>query len=347
MKALVYHGERDIRYESFDDPGLHADTDAIVKVDKCAICGSDLHIYHGEGFSEETGYCVGHEAVGEVVETGKGLQRLNVGDKVMIPAPVGCGNCRSCIAGNVLNCENNASTCYGLSPALQGSQAEFVRVPAADYNAELIPDGVSDEQALMLTDALPTAWLGARMANIKKGGTVCVIGLGPIGLLAIESAFIMGASRVFGIDLVEDRRALARELGAETPLPGQAKQYIVEATRGKKCESVIEAVGHGSTIRNAIGLAGVRSTVSIIGAPRDLELDLPITKIFAMGIKIHAGVCSVPEEWPALVPLIQSGRLKPEKYITNRMSLSDGAEAYRRFDAREDGVMKVIFDMNN
>src|SRR5204863_7757046 len=133
-------------------------------------------------------FCVGHEAVGEVVEVGRGVTRHKVGDVVMLPAAVGCGMCRSCLAGVVHNCENNASACYGLSSVLQGVQAEYFRVPAADMNAVAIPDGVSQEQALMLTDAMATAWFGARNADIVPGSSVAVIGLGPIGLMAVDSA---------------------------------------------------------------------------------------------------------------------------------------------------------------
>ncbi|MCE2843563.1 MAG: alcohol dehydrogenase catalytic domain-containing protein, partial [Novosphingobium sp.] len=157
MKALRYYGARDVRYEGMDEPTPQSDRDAVVKISACSICGSDLHIYHGHGFSEDVGFCVGHEAVGEVVEVGRAVHRLKVGDKVMLPAAVGCGACRSCLAGNVANCANNAGACYGLSAKLQGSQAEAVRVPAADMNAVPVPEGVSMEQALMMTDALATA----------------------------------------------------------------------------------------------------------------------------------------------------------------------------------------------
>lgn len=346
MKALRYYGARDIRHESMDDPTIQDASDAIIKVDKCAICGSDLHIYHGEGFSEDIGFCVGHEAVGEVVETGRDVHRLKVGDKVMISAAVGCGKCRSCIAGDVIHCEFNAGACYGLSASLQGCQAEAVRVPGADYNASVIPEGVTADQALMLTDALATAWFGARNADIKDGGKVAVVGLGPIGLMAVESAFIMGASRVFAIDLVEDRRAIARGLGAETPDPDIAREIIKDATKGKMCDSVIEAVGHSATIKAALGLVGRRGKVSVIGVNQDQDFRFPMASAFYFGLNFSIGTCSVPEEWPALVPLIQSGRLKPEKYITHEMPLSQGAEAYDMFDRRADGVLKMVFDLN-
>ncbi len=345
MKALTYHGAKDIRYESMDDPKLESDTDIVVKVDKCAICGSDLHIYHGESFSNDTGYCIGHEAVGEVAEAGRGVRQLKVGDKVMISAAVGCGQCLSCVSGNVVNCQNMAGGCYGLSAALQGCQAEGVRVPAADFNARKIPEGVSLDQALMMTDSLATAWFGARNADIKSGGTVAVVGLGPIGLMAVESAFILGASRVFAIDPVAHRRDVAASLGAEALAPDDCVEIIREATKGFKCDSVIEAVGHTATIRMALRLVKRRGTVSVIGVNQDQHLEFPMGKAFADGLTFRIGTCSVPEEWPSLVPLIQQGRLKPESYITHRFELAEGAAAYDLFDNRRDGAMKVVFDL--
>lgn len=346
MKALVYRGPRDIAFESMNDPQLQDDRDAIIKVDKCAICGSDLHIYHGETFSEDTGYCVGHEAVGEVVEIGRSVRQLKVGDKVMISAAVGCGQCRACLAGVVNKCETNSGGCYGLSSKLQGCQAEAVRVPAADFNAQKIPDGITLDQALMMTDALATAWFGARNADIQPGATVAVVGLGPIGLMAAESAFAMGAARVFGIDLVEERRAAGRAIGLETPDPANAREIIREATRGRMCDSVIEAVGHGVTIRSSLGLAARRGTVSVIGVNQDRSFDFPMAKAFAMGLTFRIGTCSVPQEWPELIPLVRSGRIRPERYITHNLPLSDGARAYDIFDKRTDGAMKMVFDLS-
>lgn len=344
MKALCYFGAKDIRYDDMDDPKLEDDRDVIVKVDKCSICGSDLHIYHGESFSEDMGYCVGHEAVGEVVEVGRGVRQLKSGDKVMISAAVGCGQCRSCLAGNVVNCETNSGQCYGLSSKLQGCQAEGVRVPAADFNARKIPDGISLDQALMMTDSLATAWFGARNADIQHGSTVAVVGLGPIGLMAVESAFAMGAARVFGIDLVEHRREIGRSIGAETMGPEDARNIITDATNGKMCASVIEAVGHAATIDLSLKLAARRGTVSVIGVNQDRNLPFPMARAFAMGLTFRIGTCSVVEEWPELIPLVQSGRLNPERFITHRFDLKDGAEAYDVFDKRKDGAMKVMFE---
>ncbi len=345
MKALTYHGARDIRYESVEDPSIADDRDVIVKVNKCSICGSDLHIYHGESFSDDVGYCVGHEAVGEVVDTGRSVKQLKMGDKVMISAAVGCGSCRYCLAGIVNKCEFNAGSCYGLSHKLEGSQAEYVRVPAADFNAAVIPEGVTDDQALMMTDAMATAWFGARNAHICPGDVVAVIGLGPIGLMAVESAFVMGASRVFAIDLVEERRALARGLGAETPDPAHAKEAVMEATKGRLADCVVEAVGASATISLAIRLAGKRGKVSVIGVNQDRHFDFDMAVAFVKGVNFNIGTCSVTEEWPALVPLIQAGRLKPERYISHVKPLSEGVDAYAMFDGRQDGALKMVLEV--
>lgn len=342
MKALTYHGARDVRFETMDDPVPQSDRDAVVQVSACSICGSDLHIYHGHGFSEDVGFCVGHEAVGEVVEVGRAVSRIKVGDKVMLPAAVGCGACRSCLSGNVANCEIGAGACYGLSARLQGSQAEAVRVPAADMNAVLVPDGVSMDQALMMTDALATAWYGARRADIKPGSSVAIIGLGPIGLMAVEAAFVMGAHVVYAIDPIAERRALAAETGAIALHPQDALETIREATHGKKLECVVEVVGSDATVDLALRLVARRGTVSVIGVQQSKRYAFPLERAFGAGLTFRAGTCSVPEELPTLFPLVQSGRLKPEKYISHRLPLSQGAEAYRLFEAREAGALKMV-----
>ena len=342
MKALTYHGARDVRFETMDDPVPQSDRDAVVQVTACSICGSDLHIYHGHGFSEDVGFCVGHEAVGEVVEVGRAVSRIKVGDKVMLPAAVGCGACRSCLSGNVANCEFGEGACYGLSARLQGSQAEAVRVPAADMNAVVVPDGVSMDQALMMTDAMATAWYGARRADIKPGSSVAIIGLGPIGLMAVEAAFVMGAHVVYAIDPIAERRALAGETGAIALHPADALETIREATHGKKIECVVEAVGSDATVDLALRLVARRGTVSVIGVQQSKRYAFPLERAFGAGLTFRAGTCSVPEELPALFPLVQSGRLRPEKYISHRLPLSQGAEAYRLFDAREAGALKMV-----
>jgi 2-desacetyl-2-hydroxyethyl bacteriochlorophyllide A dehydrogenase len=342
MKALRYFGTRDIRHEGMDDPVLQSDRDAIIRMTGCSICGSDLHIYHGHGFSEDVGFCVGHEAVGEVMEVGRAVQRLKAGDRVMMPAAVGCGACRSCLSGNVIGCETGSGGCYGLSAQLQGVQAEAFRVPAADMNAVIIPDGISEDQALMMTDALATAWFGARQADIRPGSSVAVIGLGPIGLMAVESAFVMGAHIVYAIDPIAERRVLAEEAGAVALHPEAALEAIRDATHGRKLDCVVEVVGSDATVDLALRLVKRRGTVSVIGVQQSRRYAFPLERAFAAGLTFRIGTCSVPEEWPALFPLVQSGRLKPERYISHTLPLSAGAEAYRLFEAREAGALKMV-----
>ncbi|MDF8334893.1 alcohol dehydrogenase family protein [Novosphingobium cyanobacteriorum] len=342
MKALRYFGPREIRYESMDDPTPKDRGDAIIKVEACAICGSDLHIYHGHGFSNDLGFCVGHEAVGEVVEAGSAVSQLKVGDRVMIPASVGCGACRQCLSGVVNLCEQGKAACYGLSAELQGSQAEAVRVPAADFNAVKIPEGISDEQALLLTDNLATAWFGVRNAGVMPGNSVAIVGLGPIGLMAVDSALVMGAHVVFAIDPVPERRALAEQAGAIALHPETAIEAVKEATKGRKLDCVVEAVGRDEAVDLALRLVRPRGTVSVIGVQQSRRYAFPLERFFAAGLTFRAGTCSVAEELPALFPLVQSGRLKPEKYVSHRLALSAGAEAYRLFEAREAGALKMV-----
>lgn len=342
MKALCYHGPRDMRCDSVDDPAIADERDIIVQMTSCGICGSDLHIYHGEGFSEDIGFCVGHEAVGEVVETGRGVQRLKVGDKVMISAAVGCGACAFCLAGHVSRCLNGTMQCYGLSHKLEGCQSEAIRVPVGDFNAALIPEGISIDQALMLTDNVPTAYFACLNADIAPGKTVAVVGLGPIGLMAVEAAFALGAERVFAIDPVAGRREIAAAMGAVVLHPDDALQTITEATGGRMIECVVEAVGADATIRSAIRLAAQEGTVSVIGVNQSRRFEFPMHRAFAMGLTFRIGCCSVQNTWPALIDHIREGRLHPERLISHRMSLREGAEAYRLFDARDQGTLKMV-----
>jgi 2-desacetyl-2-hydroxyethyl bacteriochlorophyllide A dehydrogenase len=342
MKALLYKGPRDIVYETFADPVLMDDRDAIVRMERCGICGSDLHIYHGEGFSRDLGFCVGHEAIGEVVEIGRGVRRLKVGDKVMLSAAVGCGACAPCLAGNVNRCANNAAGCYGLSHALEGCQAEGIRVPAADTNAWLIPEGITPDQALMLTDNLPTAYFGCKNAGIGPGQDVAVVGLGPIGLMAVEAAFVLGAARVFAVDLVPERRAIAASLGAIALDPATAVEEVRAATRGRLADCAVEAVGADATITLAMKLVGRQGTVSVVGVNQSRDFSFPMGLAFMKSLTFRIGTCSVPEHWPELVPLIQAGRLHPERFVTHEMPLSQGAEAYQLFDARRAGALKMV-----
>lgn len=344
MKALCYHGPRSITYDSAPDPKLENDRDVVIKTLGCSICGSDLHIYHGFDFTEQTGFCVGHEVVGEVVEMGAAVRMLKIGDQVMIPGAISCGSCPQCLKGNVRRCVQGLQV-YGQGrsqTSYQGSQAEAVRIPAADFNARRIPDGVSVEQALMLTDALPTAWLGCRNADIRPGVTVAIVGLGPIGLMAVQCAFALGAARVFAIDLVPERRAMAERLGAEPLEPSVARQAITEATHGALAECVVDAVGADATLALALRLAGNEGTVSLIGVNTSQKFEFPVGRALVNNLTFRAGLCSIQPFWPELIPLVQQGRIRPEQVITHRLPLSQGEEAYRIFDGRLDGTLKMV-----
>ena len=342
MKALTYHAAKDIRFESIPDPKITKPHAALVKVKACGICGSDLHIYQGHGFSDDIGFCVGHEAVGEIVEVGPHVETLKVGDQVMISAAVGCGRCAACRAGDCVRCEFNATGCYGLSHALEGCQAEAVMVPHADQNAARIPGGLTADQALMLTDNLPTAYLGATNADIRPGGIVAVVGLGPIGLMAVEIAFALGAARVFAVDLVPERRAMAERLGAIALPPGDERAVLKELTHGRMADSVVEAVGADATLKLALSLAGKQGTVSTIGVNQTKQFPFPMALAFNKGLTFRTSLCSVVKHWSELVPLVRSGRLKPEQFISHRMPLSEGAHAYSLFNDRRDGALKMV-----
>jgi 2-desacetyl-2-hydroxyethyl bacteriochlorophyllide A dehydrogenase len=342
MKALTSHGKGDIRYETYADPECHADTDVVVKMNSCGICGSDLHIYHGAQFTGDTGFCVGHEATGEVAEVGRGVTRFKAGDQVMLSAAVGCGSCGPCLSGHINSCANNQMGCYGLGKALEGCQAEGIRVPMADFNLRAIPEGLSEDQALMLTDNLPTAYLGCLNADIGPGKTVAVVGLGPIGLMAVEIAFVLGASKVYALDLVPERRARAEALGAISVDPANAKERLMEETKGRMLDCAVEAVGSDITIRTAIDIVGAQGTVSVIGVNQSMDFKFPMGLAFIKGLTFRISACSVQCHWDELISLVRGGRLHPEMVITHRMGLSDGSEAYRLFDTKEDGALKMI-----
>jgi len=262
MRALTWHGKNDIRCETVPDPKIENGRDAIVKVTACAICGSDLHIFDGVIPSMEKGDVLGHETMGEVVEVGAENKKLKVGDRVVIPFTIACGECFFCKRGFYSGCERSnpdkkkAEKLWGHSPAglfgyshllggYAGGQAEFIRVPYADVGPIKVPDGLSDEQVLFLYDIFPTGYMAADFCDLKGGETVAIWGCGPVGQFAIRSAFLLGAERVIAIDTVPERLALAREAGAETLDFRKDDVYdrIFEMTHGRGADACIDAVG--------------------------------------------------------------------------------------------------------
>ncbi|MDB2692141.1 alcohol dehydrogenase catalytic domain-containing protein [Luminiphilus sp.] len=345
MKALVFNGPRDIQYESFPDPSLASDNSVILKVERCSICGSDLHMYHGENLGKAsysggvTPFCVGHEFTGEIVEVGSQVHRFRVGQQVLASGGAPCGKCKNCLSGHAQRCAG--WTAFGLSGAMNGGQAEFVNVPMADLTLQPIPEGVTVEHSILLTDAMCTAYFGLTRTNLEPGDVVAVVGLGPIGLIGVELAFTLGASEVFAIDPVSHRRDHARALGATALDPSEALPVIMDKTLGAGVPRVFEASGSKDAVALAIKVAGAGSTASFVGLPQP-DVQLPMLKVLYKDITIRAGVASVIDQWPHLIPLLQHGRLKAEGLFSHTMALSEGAEAYRMFDRREDNVLKIM-----
>jgi threonine dehydrogenase-like Zn-dependent dehydrogenase len=347
MKALIYGGPGKIRCESIADPKLSSPGGALIKTTLCSICGSDLHPYHLD--IGRTGYCIGHEAIGEVIEVGREVKSFSVGDRVLVSASLGCGLCQPCRRGDVVLCESNQSvSVFGQGiPGIGGCQAEAIEVPAADNNLFRLPESVSDEVGIMLTDNLATAWFGARRARVGPGDVVAVIGLGSVGLQSVMSAFAMGAARVLAIDLLPERRAHAVKLGAEAVDNPDALAGVLDLTTGLGADVVIDANGGAVTTKLAIDLVARGGRVSVIGASENPNIAFPIMNAFRKNLEFHTGICSVQAELPVLMREIASGRLDPRALsgiITRRMPLSEGSQAYALFDGRKDGVMKIVLD---
>lgn len=347
MKALTYHGRHDIRYTDVPEPAVTSPTHAVVRVTTAGICGSDLHIYQGTPFSSELGYTPGHECVGVVVDIGAQVTRFKPGDRVLVPASAGCTRCKTCAAGFTARCEYAKSSmelCYGVSPQLPGSQAEALAVPHADINLVHLPEGISDEAAVVLTDNAPTAWYGCRRARIQPGETVLVIGLGPVGLMAAQSAFAMGAARVLGADLVPERRAFAASLGVE-PVEGEdSKAAVREMTGGRGPDAVVEAVGSDATIELALKAVRQAGRVSVVGVSHSKAFPFHMGLAQIKELEFAIGLCSIHYELPTLIALAQARRIKPEVVVSHRFPLSEGPAAYELFADRTDGVRKILLD---
>ena len=262
MKALCWHGKSDMRYETVPDPKILDGRDAIIKVTACAICGSDLHIYDGVIPEMQMGDVIGHETMGEVVEVGRDNKKLKVGDRVVVPFTISCGECFFCQRGYYSACERSnpnkakAEKLWGHSPAglfgyshllggFPGGQAEYLRVPFADVGPLKIPDGFTDEQVLFLSDIFPTGYMAAEFCNIKDGDTIAIWGCGPVGQFAIRSALLLGAARVIAIDTVPERMDMARAAGAHVLdfMKDDIYESIQELTHGRGADACIDAVG--------------------------------------------------------------------------------------------------------
>ena len=344
MRAVVLNGERDVSVEEVPDAVVPGPDGLLLRVERTAICGSDLHLYHGP--MTIPGVHLGHEFVGTVEEVGASVSTVTKGDRVIVSGVVGCGLCANCRSGDVVTCRNAGTKVFGTSLDLHGGQAEAVGVPAADASVVKIPEGITTEQAVLLTDILPTGYLGAQRADITPGDVVVVIGLGPVGVFALQCAQFYGPSRILAVDMVPDRLARAEQLGAEPidAADGNTVAKIEEATGGRGAEAVIEAVGADQTVSDAIMCAAPGGTISVIGVNLNMALPFPMALALMKRLTFRVTLAAIPTTWPALFPLVASGKLHPEDVFTHRMGLSEAAEAYRIFEAREDGVLKVLLD---
>ena len=342
MRATVLNGPRDVSLETVPDPVLPGPEGIIVTVERTAICGSDLHLFHDAPTG--IGIQLGHEAIGTVAEVGPHVRNFAPGDRVLVSGVIGCGTCGPCLAGQPNVCLNDKAAAFGTMPDLPGGQAEAMAVPFADLFALRIPENVADEEAVLLTDILPTGYLGALRASIRPGATVAVIGLGPVGIMALQCAALFGPARILAVDQVPERLARAERLGAEpidaTSVSGAAQ--VMEATAGRGADSVIEAVGADATVLDAVSCAASGGTVSIVGVNLSLALPFPMGLVFLKSLTLRTIFAPVPGTWPALVPLVQAGRLQLTDTFTHRMPLSQVSEAYDLFDSRRDGVLKVL-----
>jgi len=386
VKALTWHGSGDIRCEEVDDPIIQHDRDAIIKVTSCAICGSDLHLYGGFVPGMHAGDVMGHETMGEVVEVGRGNSKLKVGDRVVVPFTISCGECCQCKWGQFSLCErsnpNGAmqakqigyptaglfgfSEMYGQIP---GGQAQYLRIPYADVGPIVVPDGLTDEQVLFLSDIFPTGYMAAENCDIKQGQTVAVFGCGPVGLFAIKSAFLLGAERVIAIDTVPERLALAQQSGAETLdyADEDLQQRILDMTNGLGPDAVIEAVGlesHGAggvmetlqtklsaterpyALNQAILACRPGGTVSLPGVFVGPAVPTSLGAFMGKGLTLKTGQTHVQRYLEPLMKLIQDGKIDPSFLITHRIGLEEGPEAYKTFRDKQDGCVKVVIRPN-
>jgi len=376
MRALSYFGPFKLRVVDKPEPRLEHPNDVVLRVTRAAICGSDLHLYHGLIPDTRVGHTFGHEFTGVIEEVGPSVQNLVRGDRVVVPFNIACGQCFFCQRGLTGNCENSnpcsslASGVYGYSHTTggyDGGQAERVRVPFADVGPMKIPDDMSDEDVLFLSDILPTAYQAAEMGEIKDGETVVIFGAGPVGVLAARCAWLMGAGRVISVDQVPERLAFAREFaGVETVNFDEVDDIVLhlkKETDGRGADVCIDAVGceaAGSHVRSFVGeklklesgnptaiiwcIESVRKggNISIIGVYGPPWNAIPIGTAMNKGVTIRMNQCNVKRYMPHLLEHIRAGRIRAKDIITHRVPLEDAPDAYDTFAEKRDGIIKCV-----
>lgn len=347
MNALTFRGKETIQYERIPDPDLLQPTDAIVRVTACAICGSDLHVYHEREKGIDQGTAMGHEFTGEVVEVGGAVRNIRVGHRVMSPFTVSCGQCFYCRLG--LTCRCIHSQLFGWREkglGLHGGQAEYVRVPLADSTLMEIPEGIQPEEALLLGDVLATGYFCAQQAEVRPGGVYAVVGCGPVGLMAVVGARLLGADQVFAIDTVSERLAKAHEFGA-TPIDASRvspTDALLEVTQGRGADASLEAVGSHSAVRLAFELVRPGGIVSSVGVCNDAHLAFSPVEAYNKNLTYRIGRCPARNLMDKLVPVVQSHAYPLSSVFTHRMKLSEGVGGYEIFSGKKDHCLKVLLE---
>jgi threonine dehydrogenase-like Zn-dependent dehydrogenase len=387
MKANCWMHKKSVAIQDVPDPKILNSRDAIIRVTTTAICGSDLHLYNGFVPTMERGDVLGHEFMGEVVEVGRGVNNLSVGDRVVVPFPIACGGCLACQEGNTSLCENSnpnswmAATMWGHSPAgifgyshmlggFAGGQAEYARVPFADVGPLKIPNGLTDEQVLFLSDIFPTGYMGAEMCNIQPGDVIAVWGAGPVGQFAIASARMLGAERVIAIDRFPYRLRMATDRAGATETINYEREDVQEAlnalTGGRGPDACIDAVGleahgHGpmyaydrtkqalmlqpdrpTALRQAIQACKNGGIVSVIGVYGGFIDKFPMGAIVNRSLTIRSGQCHVHRYLQPLLQRIETGQIDPSFVITHRLPLAEAARGFEMFMNKVDNCEKVV-----
>jgi threonine dehydrogenase-like Zn-dependent dehydrogenase len=377
MKAVVWHGKEDVRVDQVPDPAIEDPTDAIVRITSTAICGSDLHLYAGKVIKLEEGDIIGHEPMGIVEEVGSAVKHIAAGDRVVVPFNISCGDCFYCRQQLYSQCETTASHEHGkganlfgythLYGGIPGGQADYLRVPQAQFGPIKVPEGPPDERFLFLSDVLPTAWQAVVYADVPDGGTLAVWGLGPIGQMACRIALHRGAGRVIGVDFIPERLQMARRHGVETvdvAAVDDAATTVREMT-GRGADSAIDAVGMEASgskldsilqvtklqmdkleaLRTCMGAIRRGGTLSISGVYVGLEQNFPLGDLFDKQIQIRMGQANVRRWTNELVPLLtDDDPLGTGDLITHRLPLAEAPQGYEVFQAKSDGAIKVVLE---
>ena len=347
MRATVFHGPGDIRVEQVPRPHAGAG-EAVIRVTLTTICGTDVHIVKGE-YPVRPGLIIGHEPVGVIEELGAGVTGYEIGQRVLVGAITPCGQCRACLSGNLSQCGHGdgfeALGGWRFGNTIDGAQAEYLLVPAAQANLTPIPDGVSDEQVVLLADIASTGFAGAESGNVRIGDAVVVFALGPIGLCAVAGSKLMGASLVIGVDSDPVRLEMAKRMGADVVLDFTQVDVVAEVLKltGGGADVTIEALGTQGTFENALRCLRPGGTLSSLGVYSG-KLEMPYDAFSAGlgGQRIVTTLCpGGKERMRRLIATVESGRFDPLPLITHRFSLDDIAEAYDLFSNRRDGVLKV------